>query len=283
MFMRIKLILAPLIAVFLMYACQKNEITFGTTPVDLTNSAEVRFIYDLPVVSSTSVNITRLKYNDKMVSEVSTSPGGIIPNSAAKYHVVPQGTVKVDAFIGSTRDIIQYSNTFAVGKGKYSVFVYNQFDSPVVLHEADVFPQSDPWADTLAFVRFVNLLCRADGVTPYGTLTLKGRRGAGTSANPFSFYTIATCNFKEASAPVPFKLLKSGTVWSGTETGLSFVLYDSAGNPFKYYPSSTGALTDWSSTGFSLGKGRNYIFHLNGKTGTNYATQAIRLGTIQLN
>lgn len=281
--MKTILALVSVIMVFLLASCDTNEITFGTTTVDQAKSAEVRLVYDLPVVTSTTLNITRLKYNDQLVSEVSTALGSIFPNSAAKYHLVPQGSVKVETFTGVTKDVLQYSNTFTVGAGKYTAFIHNLTEVPFVIQDADVFPSSDAWADTVANIQFVNLLYKADGVTPYGQLFLKGRRGAGTTASPYKYIDIAKCNFKEASVLVPYKLVKSGTIWSGTETGMVFVLFDSTGNMLKYYPSSTGALTDYSATGFSLGKGRNYIFHINGKMGAKYADQAIRLSTIALN
>jgi len=273
--------LISVLIVFLLASCETNEITFGTTVIDPAKSAEVRLVYDIPVVTSTTLNITRLKYNDLLVSEVSTAIGGIFPNSAAKYHVVPQGTVKVDAYKGATKDVVQYSNSFTVGSGKYTAFIHNLTDVPFVIKDADVFPATDAWADTVAHVQFVNLLYKADGVTPYGTLFLKGRRGAGTTASPYKYIDIASCGFKEASKP--YKLVKSGTIWSGTETGMVFVVFDSAGKSLKHFPSSSGALTDWSSTGNSLGKGLNYIFHMNGKEGAKYADQAIRLSTFRLN
>ena len=281
--MKTILTLVSVLMLFLLVSCETNEITFGSTDIDPAKSAEVRLVYDIPVVASTTLNITRLKYNDLLVSEVSTALGGIFPNSSAKYHVVPQGTVKVDAFKGTTKDVVQYSSTFSVGSGKYTAFIHDLNTVPFVIKDVDVFPKNDPWADTLTYIQFVNLFYKADGVTPYGTLFLKGRRGAGTTASPYKYIDIASCGFKEASALIPYKLVKSGTVWSGTETGMVFVLYDSTGKLLKYYPTSTGALTDWSATGYSLSKGRNYIFHLNGKEGANFAGQAIRLSTIGLN
>lgn len=281
--MKTILTLVSVLMVFLLTSCTKNEITFGTTDIDLTKSAEVRLVYDLPMVTSTTLNITRLKYNDQLVSEVSTALGSIFPNSAAKYHVVPQGTVKVDAYTGTTKDVLQYGNSFTVGSGKYTAFIHSLTEVPFVIKDANVFPSSDAWADTLTHIQFVNLLYKADGVTPYGTLFLKGRRGAGTTASPYRYIDIASCGFKEASKLIPYKLVKSGTVWSGTETGMVFVAFDAAGTRLKYFPTSTGALTDWTATAFSLGKGRNYIFHMNGKEGVKYADQAIRLSTIALN
>lgn len=281
--MKTTLILVSVLMVFLLASCEKNEITFGSTTIDLTKSAEVRLVYDIPVVATTTLNITRLKYNDQLVSEVSTALGGILPNSAAKYHVVPQGTVKVDAYKGTTKDVLQYSNSFTVGSGKFTAFIHSLTEAPFVIQDADVFPATDAWADTVAHIQFVNLLYKADGVTPYGTIFLKGRRGAGTATSPYRYIDIASCGFKEASKLIPYKLVKSGTVWSGTETGMVFVAFDGAGNRLKHFPTSTGALTDWTATAFSLGKGRNYIFHMNGKEGAKYADQAIRLSTIALN
>jgi len=281
--MKTILALVSISMVLLLVSCEKNVITFGSTDIDLTKSAQVRLVYDPPLLTSTALNITRLKYNNQLVSEVSTALGSIFPNSTAKYHVVPQGPVKIDAYIGTTKDVLQYSNTCTLGTGKYTVYVHNLTDVPYVVKDADVFPSSDAWADTLANIQFVNLLYKSDGVTPYGKLTLKGRRGAGTTASPYVYINIATCGFKESSTLIPYKLLRNGVaVWSGTETGLAFVIYDDAGNLLKNF-SSAGAVVDWSATGFSLGKGKNYIFHINGKVGTKYADQVIRLSTIGLN
>jgi len=282
--MKTILALVSLLMVLMVVSCEKNVITFGSTDINKATSAELRLVYDIPVVSTTALNITRLKYNNQLVSEVSTAIGSIFPNSAAKYHVVPQGSVKVDAFTGTTKDVLQYSNTFTVGAGKYTAFINSLTDVPFVIKDADVFPQGDAWADTTANIQFVNLFYKADGVTPYGKLTLKGKRGAGTTASPYVYITIANCAFKEASALIPYKLLRNGiAVWSGTETGMVFTVFDEAGVQLKYFPTTTGALTDWTATAFSLGKGRNYIFHINGKQGAKYADQAIRLSTITLN
>jgi len=281
--MKTILALVSVLMAFLLASCEKNLITFGSTDIDLAKSAEVRLVYDLPIVSTASQNITRLKYNGVMVSEVSTALGSIFPNSPAKYHVVPQGAVKVDTYTGVTKDVVQYSNTFTVGSGKFTAFIHSSTEAPLVIKDVDAFPYGDAWADTTANIQFVNLFYKADGVTPFGPLTLKGRRGAGTTASPYVYINIATCAFKEASALIPYKLVKSGTIWSGTETGMVFVAYDAAGNLLKYFPTTTGALTDWTATAISLGKGRNYIFHMNGKQGVKYVDQAIRLSTITLN
>lgn len=281
--MKTLLTIVSVILVFFLASCEKNKITFGSTDIDFTKSAEVRLVYDIPVVATTTLNITRLKYNDQLVSEVSTALGSCFPNSAAKYHVVPQGAVKVDAYKGTTKDVLLYSNSFTVGSGKYTAFIHSLTDVPYVIKDADVFPSGDAWTDTTANIQFVNLLYKADGVTPYGKLTLKGRRGAGTTASPYVYINVASCGFKEASTLTPYKLVKSGKIWSGTETGLVFVAYDEAGNILKSFASSKGDIADWTATAITLAKGKNYIFHMNGKMGVKYADQAIRLSTLALN
>lgn len=283
--MKTYIILIAVFLAFVLASCEKNEITFGNEEIDLVNSAQVRLVYDLPLVASTTHNIKRLKYNDSLVSMVSTPLGSVFPNSAAKYHVVKQGNVRVDTYKWDKKDsLFLYGNEFSVSAGgKYSVYIYDATQPPLVIKDADTFPTSHPWNDTLTNIQFVNLLYKADGVTPFGPLTLKGRRGAGTTASPYVYIDIATCDFKQASVLKPYKLVKSGTVWSGTETGMAFVLFDSSGNLLQHFPSSSGALTNWAATGFSMAKGRNYVFHLNGKLGAKYIDQSIRLSTFGLN
>lgn len=273
------------ISLFLLVSCEKNVITFGTTDVDQSKSAQIRLVYDLPIVpSGTTYNITRLAYNDQMVSEVSTSLGSILPNSVAKYHVVPVGDLKIDAFKGSAKTDLQYTSTIQIAAGRWSAFVYQPDQAPLLVPMPNEFPSYDPWADTVCTIQFVNLFHKADGVTPYGKLYLKGRRGAGTTSSPYQYIDIAEANYKEASSYSSYKLYKSGTVWSGTESGLVFVLFNENGEQLKTFAKSTATTpTDYAATGYSLSKGRNYIFHLNGKEGTNYATQTVRLSTITLN
>ena len=68
----------------LFVSSEKQAIGYLSDDIDVTKFAQIRFVNDLPIVPSrTTYNITRLKYNDAMVSEVSTSLGGIIPNSVA--------------------------------------------------------------------------------------------------------------------------------------------------------------------------------------------------------
>jgi len=273
------------VSLFLLASCEKNVLSYQTTDVDVTTKAQVRLVYDLPIVpSSTTHNITLLKYNDQLVSQVSTALGGIFPNSTAKYNVLPIGPNKIEAFKSATKDQLVYSNTFNVPAGKWSAFVYNANEAPLMVQDPEEYETGHPWQDTVTYIRFVNLLYKADGVTPVGKVYLKGRRVATQpNINTYDYIDIAECDFKQASGYIPYILKRNGiAVWSGTETGLAFVLFDANGNLLQTF-SSTNVLGDYSATGYSMTKGVNYIFHLNGKMGTNYATQSVRLSTIAVN
>jgi len=279
------LTIVSVFSLFLLASCEKHVITYLTTDLDVTTKAQVRLVYDLPVVASSTMTLTRLQYNDVTVSEVSAALGGIFPNSTAKYHALPIGSNKVGLFTGTTKDVLVYSNVFNLSAGKWSAFVYNTNEAPYMVQDPEEYQTGHPWADTVTYIRFVNLFYKADGVTPYGTLTLKGRRPSVTPGITYDYINIATCGFKEASDYIPYKLDRKGiAVWSGTESSMAFALFDAAGNQLTYF-ATTSATTKVAHavTGYSMTKGVNYIFHINGKEGTNYASQSIRVSTIAVN
>lgn len=269
------------LSLFLLYSCEKNVITYNKTDLDENQFAQIRLVYDLPTVTNTVHNITRLKYNDQLYSEVGTPLGSIFPNSMAKYHKIPVGANKVDAYKSATKDVLAYSSNFTIEKGKWSAFIYNETQPPFMVQDPEEYDTGHPWADTLAYVRFVNLFHKADGVTPYGKLTLKVLRIVNGNN---VWVDVATCGFKEASTYNPIKLNRKGiAIWSGTESSMEFALYDSNGVPLQYFASTSAKnKTDHKVTGYSLTKGVNYIFHLNGKEGDNYAGQSIRVSTISV-
>ena len=272
-------------SLFLLASCEKNVIAYGTTDLDVTTKAQVRLVYDLPLVTTTSENITLLKYNDQITSQISTALGGIYPNSTAKYHVVPIGAVKVETFKGAAKDVAVYSNTFNIAAGKWSAFIYKSTEAPLLVQDPEEYPTGNPWIDTVTYIRFVNLFHKADG-TPYGKLYLKGRRPATLpNVSTYDYVDIAACNYKEASTFNPYTLWRGNiAVWSGTESGMVFALFNEAGEQLTSFATSGATVkTPVLFTGYSMIKGVNYIFHLNGKEGTNYATQAIRLSTIAVN
>ncbi|MCK9628922.1 MAG: hypothetical protein M0R37_10060 [Bacteroidales bacterium] len=258
-------------------SCETNKIEYLATDLDQSKFAEIKLVYDLPLVTSTSQNSTRLLYNGDTVSMVSTALGSVYPNSASKYHVLPIGSNTVQ-MLKSTLEVI-YENTFSISAGKWFAFVYNTAQPPVMIQEPETYTTGDPWADTITHIRFVNLFHKADG-TPYGKLYLKGKR---TINGVLTYVDIASANFGEAADYVDYRLYRgTSKVWSGSESSLIFVLFDEFGNQLGYYKNTSATTkTPYEATGYSLAKGVNYIFHLNGKEGTNYATQAIRLSTIQ--
>ena len=69
--------------------------------------------------------------------------------------------------------------------------------------------------------------------------------------------------------------------WSGTETNITFAIFDSNGVQYQQFSSDkTPAKGAYSNTGWSLGKGRAYVIYVNGKEGTtNNTDQFIRLGS----
>lgn len=270
------------LSLFLLYSCEKNVITYNATDLDQDQFAQIRLVYDLPIVTSTTHNITMLKYNDQLYSQVSTALGSIFPNSMAKYHRIPVGSNKVDAYKGTAKDVLAYTSNFTIEKGKWSAFIYQENQPPLLVQDPEEYVTGHPWADTVAYVRFVNLFHKADGVTPYGKLTLKVERIVNGVTQ---WVDVATCDYKEASTYNPIKLNRKGiAIWSGTESSMIFALFDANGNQLQYF-ASTSASTKVAHrvTGYSLTKGVNYIFHLNGKEGTNYATQSIRVSTISIN
>ncbi len=270
------------LSLFLLYSCEKNVITYNATDLDQDQFAQIRLVYDLPIVTSTTHNITMLKYNDQLYSQVSTALGSIFPNSMAKYHRIPVGSNKVDAYKGAAKDVLAYTSNFTIEKGKWSAFIYQENQPPLLVQDPEEYVTGHPWADTVAYVRFVNLFHKADGVTPYGRLTLKVERIVNGVTQ---WVDVATCDYKEASTYNPIKLNRKGiAIWSGTESSMIFALFDANGNQLQYFASTSASTkTAHRVTGYSLTKGVNYIFHLNGKEGTNYATQSIRVSTISIN
>ncbi|MFA6335230.1 MAG: hypothetical protein WCX48_06685 [Bacteroidales bacterium] len=270
------LTLISVLMVIGLVSCEKNDITYKTTDLDLTKYAQVRLVYDLPLVASATQNVARLLYNNDTVSMVSTALGSIFPNSTAKYHALPIGTNTVK-LLKSTYATI-YENSFNLTAGKWSAFVYNTSQPPILIQDPEEYQTGDPWADTLTYIRFVNLFHKADG-TPYGKLYLKGKR---TIDGVVQYIDIAEANYGEASDYNPYKLYRQGIkVWSGTEASLVFTVFDATGAQLQYYTSST-VRAAYTATGYSLTKGINYIFHFNGIEGT-YTTQAVRLSTIAVN
>lgn len=260
------------------YSCQKNEITFPYSEIDANAYSEVRIINAMPI----SGNTDTLLINGENYSSVTTVLGSYYPLSAPKYFEVPVGTATISLnYMASTTPTVNaftYSGNMTLLKGKWTAYIYDATKDPILLQDPDNVPQTDAWTDTVCFIKFSNFFCKADS-TPYGPLTLKAKKNV-TGA---TWETVASnIDFGQQSSYYLYKLTNNlnAVPWSGSEAKVSFALFDSNGVQFQQFSSSsTSAKSDYTNSGWTLGKGRAYVFYLNGKEGTNNKTdQFIRLG-----
>lgn len=262
-------------------ACQTNEITFPTSELDLNTQAQVRLINVIPVTG----NSDTLLLNGINYSSVSTVLGNYYPYSTPKYFAVPIGSATISLrFLAKTTaptvDAFKYAGNMTLAKGKWSAYMYDKAKDPILLQDADMVPTTDAWKDTVCFIKFANFFHKADGVTPFGKVTLKAKKNITGAA----WETVATdIDFGTQSATYYLYTLKNvlnAKPWSGTEANITFAIFDSAGVQYQQFTSATATTkAAYSSTSWSLGKGRAYVIYLNGKEGTsNNKDQFIRLG-----
>ena len=263
-------------------ACQTNEIVLPFEELDVNKNSEVRL---LNVISITG-NSDTLLFNGKNYSSVSTSLGGYYPLSTPKYFALPVGANSISLrFIAKTTSpavaAFNYAGNITLTKGKWSAYVYDKTKNPILLKDDDLVPTTDAWKDTVCFIKVANFFFKADGVTPFGKITLKAKKETAgsvweTIASDIDFGTQSTSYFS-----YKLKNTKGLIPWSGAETNVTLAIFDGAGIQYKQFSSPTaGTKGDYSSTGWSLGKGRAYVIYLNGKEGTtNSSDQVIRLGS----
>jgi hypothetical protein len=261
-------------------ACQTNELSYGVTQLDPAKTSELRLLNVIPVTG----NSDTLLFNGQNYSSVSTSVGSYYPLSTPKYFALPVGSNAVSLRFAArttapTVAAFKYTNTMTLASGKWSAYIYNANQAPILLQDADDVPATDAWQDTVCFIKVVNFFFKADGVTPWGPVTVKVKKNITGAA----WETVATnIAFGTQSTDYYIYRLKNTAntkPWSGTETNISMAFFDANGNQFQQFTSSTSSTKSlYSSTGLSLGKGRAYIFYLNGKEGTaNSSDQFVRM------
>lgn len=262
-------------------ACQTNEITFPMTELDTEAYSEVRLINAIPVSGTSDT----LLLNGQNYSSVSTTLGSYYPASTPKYFAVPIGATTISMrFLAKTTTptvaAFNYAGNMSLTKGKWSAYIYNKAKDPILLQDADVVPATDAWNDTVCFIKFANFFYKADGITPFGKVTLKAKKNV-----PGALWETVATDIEFGAQTTDYYLYKLKNVlnakpWSGTEASISFAIFDSAGIQYQQFTSATtSAKTAYSSTSWSLGKGRAYVIYLNGKEGTsNNTDQFIRLG-----
>lgn len=263
-------------------ACQTNEITFPISELDTNTTAEVRLINAMPVTGASDT----LLLNSKNYSSVSTVLGSYYPASTPKYFAVPFGATAISLrFLAKTTAptvaAFNYTGSMTLAKGKWSAYIYNKTKDPILLQDEDVVPNTDAWNDTVCFIKVVNLFHKADGVTPFGKVTIKAKKNITGAV----WETVASdIDFGMQSSSYYLYKLKNvlnAKPWSGTEANITFAIFDSAGVQYQQFTAAGNSTKSaYSSTGWSLGKGRAYVIYLNGKEGTaNNTDQFIRLGS----
>ena len=263
-------------------ACQTNEITFPMSELDTEAYSEVRLINAIPVSGASDT----LLLNGKNYSSVSTVLGSYYPASTPKYFAVPIGAATISLrFLAKTTTptvaAFNYAGNMTLVKGKWSAYIHDSTKDPIMLQDADAVPATDAWNDTVCFIKFANFFYKADGVTPFGKVTLKAKRNVTGAA----WETVAT-DIEFGTQTANYYLYKLKNVlnakpWSGIEANITFAIFDSAGTQYQQFTSATTSTkAAYSSTSWSLGKGRAYVIYLNGKEGTtNNKDQFIRLGS----
>ena len=277
---KINFILFAIIGLALM-SCQTNEISFPVDTVDVDKFSQIRILNAIPVsgVSDT------LLINGTNYSSVSTALGTFYPASSPKYFAVPFGIANISLrFVAKTTApavaAFNYAQSMTLAKGKWSAYIYDKSKSPILLQDSDMVPSTDAWKDTVCFVRVANFFFKADGVTPFGKITLKMKKNITGAA----WETVASnIDFGTQSFYYRYTLKNTNNVkpWSGTEANITYAIFDSNGIQYQQFSSATtSAKGSYSLTLQSLGKGRAYVIYLNGKEGTtNNTDQFIRLGS----
>jgi len=264
-------------------SCQTNEITFPVSTVDLTKYSEVRVLNAMPVTG----NSDTLLFNNANYSSVSTALGGYYPaDPAPKYFTVPFGNDSISLrFVAKTTTptvaAFTYKGSMTLTKGKWSAYIYDKTKNPILLQDSDQVPSTDAWKDTVCFVRVANFFFKADGVTPFGKLTLKAKKNITGAA----WETVASnIDFGTQSFYYHYTLKNTNNVkpWSGTESNISLAIFDSNGVQYQWFTSASattkGAFSSDKTQSFA--KGRAYVIYINGKEGTtNNTDQFLRLSS----
>ncbi|MDP4201389.1 MAG: hypothetical protein Q8861_01730 [Bacteroidota bacterium] len=267
-------------------SCQKVDVTFPYAEMD-TNNAELRVLNVMPYTeNSDTLWLSGVRY-----SMVATKVGGYYPNSTPRYFSMPLGNnnvmlnflPKIDPV---TKAVITpawvYKGVISnLQKGKWSAYVYDKTKDPIMLQDSDYLPNFDQWKDTVCFVRFSNFFLKKDGVTPFGNLTLKIKKNITGAA----WETVATSvPFGTQSAYYKYKLKNTTNTypWTGSEANITIAVWDDGGNQLQQFNAS-GVLSAFSVPSLTLGKGRAYVFYMNGKQGTtNSSDQYIRLSSFNV-
>lgn len=167
--------LTCILALSLVFSCDKHEIMYNTDDVD-ANTAEFQLHYFEPVNNVAANYIDSVFVNDVLYSSVNGS-GQLLPyngvpgGGVGRFFAVKAGQVNFKFY---RKGKVVYNETVTLNSGKQNVFVHNLSKAPVVLDNQSPYNDIthatgtvDTWnTDSIATVKFCNFLYE-DATTPY--------------------------------------------------------------------------------------------------------------------
>jgi hypothetical protein len=167
--MKIFKYLSLLIAVVLTVSCEKNEITYNSTP--LANTAQFQLHYMNPVTSVAGNYIYRIEVNDSLVTNrkaplipYNGAPGGAV----GRFFTAEPGTVNIKMYQGpaDTLLVMVYNQDVTLTADKQNVVVHDFALPPVAFDNGYPYPRNVTGVtDSIAWVKFYNFLYETAGVT----------------------------------------------------------------------------------------------------------------------
>lgn len=164
--MKIMKYLSLVLVLAIAVSCEKNEITFDTTPV--TDMAEFQLHYFVPVTSGAANNITKVEINGQLYSnnKAPLSTYNAIPSGyVGRFYTVNPGNVNIKMYQGTDMDVLVYDQNVSLTKGKQNIFVHDFNLPPVVFDNG--FPYTanvTAHTDSTTWVKFYNFLYETSGV-----------------------------------------------------------------------------------------------------------------------
>lgn len=166
--MKIFKFLSLLMVVALTVSCEKNEITYNTTP--LTNTAEFQLHYMNPLTNVAANYVYRIEVNDVLVTnrKAQLVPYGGAPGGAVgRFFTATPGTVNIKMYQGpaDTSLVMVYNQDVTLAAAKQNVVIHDFAAAPVVFDNGYPYPRNlTETTDSTAWVKFYNFLYETAGV-----------------------------------------------------------------------------------------------------------------------
>jgi hypothetical protein len=164
--MKIMKYLSLVLVLAIAVSCEKNEITFDTTPA--TDMAEFQLHYFVPVTSGAANNITKVEINGQLFANNKAPLGtyNAIPSGGVgRFYTVNPGNVNIKMYQGTDMATLVYDQNVSLTKGKQNVFVHDFNLPPVVFdNEFPFISNVTAHTDSTTWVKFYNFLYETSGV-----------------------------------------------------------------------------------------------------------------------